>query len=410
MKFNDACAFLSSLAVFGIRPGTERIRYAAELLGNPQNKYKCVHVAGTNGKGSVTAFISSVLKEAGYNVGTYTSPYVFKVNERIQFNLENISDDDFGLIFDRVKEVNEELKKTEYDSLTEFEAKTLGAFIYFEMKNADYAVIEVGMGGRFDATNIINPEISLIASISYDHTEYLGDTIEKIAYEKAGIIKKGVPVISGACKEANKVIGNTAKENGSLFISPEDFRITDLGRSYNLKYCDFELYDIKPSLFGKYQFSNSAISAIACHYLGADEKNIRKGIEKAYLPGRFERIEKNVIIDGAHNTDGAKALVSNLKQLNYNRLVFVTGMLENHSCDDFFDILKDMADVCIVTKSSFVRATPIDKIYKSAIKYFPKVLKADTVPLALKKAKEICDKNDLILVSGSFYTIGEIFD
>ena len=407
MNYNEAIDYLSSLAVFGIRPGTERCAYGAELLGNPQTKYKTVHVAGTNGKGSTTAFISSILKEAGYKVGTYTSPYVFKVNERIQYNLENISDEDFAFVFDKIKSLNEELKKTEYGSLTEFEAKTLGAFIYFEMKGVDYAVVEVGMGGRFDATNIIVPEVSLITSISLDHIEWLGDTVEKIAFEKAGIIKEGVPVISGSCEKADEVIGQAAKEKNALFVSKKDYTVEDKGLCYNLKYKDFQMENIKPGLFGKYQFSNSAISALACHFLGINEKYIRKGIEKAYLPGRFERVEKNVIIDGAHNIDGAKALVSNLKQLDYDRLILVIGMLENHSCDDFFSIIKDYGDICIVTKSSFFRGTPVEKIYESAKKYFPQVLKEKTVPLAIKKAKDIAKENDLILVTGSFYTIGE---
>ncbi|MBQ0104701.1 MAG: hypothetical protein KBT47_01535 [Armatimonadetes bacterium] len=283
MNFDEAVDFLSSLAVFGIRPGTERTRYAAGLLGNPQKKYKTVHVAGTNGKGSTTTFISYILREAGYNVGTYTSPCVFKVDERIQFNLENISDEDFAFVFEKIKRVNEELKKTEYGSLTEFEAKTLGAFIYFAEKNVDYAVIEVGMGGRFDATNIIEPEVSLITSISLDHTEYLGDTIEKIAFEKAGIIKPNTPIISGADEKANAVIGKTAEENHAPFIS--DFKIKDKGRSYDLEFSlpgsltdikekmagagleitgsvDYNINNLRPGLFGKYQFSNSAISVI----------------------------------------------------------------------------------------------------------------------------------------------------
>ncbi|MBQ0104702.1 MAG: hypothetical protein KBT47_01540 [Armatimonadetes bacterium] len=141
--------------------------------------------------------------------------------------------------------------------------------------------------------------------------------------------------------------------------------------------------------------------------LGISNECISKGIEKAYLPGRFERAEENVIIDGAHNIDGAKALVSNLKQLDYKRLILVAGMLENHSCDDFFAQLRDMADICVVTKSKFFRATLVDKIYASAVKYFPAVFKADTVPLAVEKAKSFAEEGDLILVTGSFYTIGE---
>ncbi len=408
MKYQEAIDFLSSLAVFGIRPGTERTKYAASLLGNPQEKYKTIHVAGTNGKGSVTTFMSAILKEAGYNVGTYTSPYVFKVNERIQYNLENITDEDFGLIFDKVKEINETLKLTDYGSLTEFEAKTLGAFLYFEQKKVDYAVLEVGMGGRFDATNIITPSVSLITSISLDHTEYLGDTIEKIAFEKGGIIKSSVPVISGACEEANRVLEKIAKENDSLFISPKEYKIEDCGLSYNLKYKDLKLKNIKPSLFGKYQFSNSAISAVACHLLGIKDKYIKSGIEKAYLPGRFERISENIIIDGAHNIDGAKALKSNLKQLKYNRLILVIGMLENHSCEDFLNILGPLCDICVATESTYFKHTPVSKIERVAKKYIPTVHCEDTVQKALSKAKELACIDDLILVTGSFYTIGEI--
>lgn len=407
MKYSEAIEYLSSLAVFGIRPGTERTKYASELLGNPHLKYKTIHVAGTNGKGSTTTFISTILKEAGYNVGSYTSPYVFKVNERIQYNLENISDEDFAKVFDKIKEINEILKNTEYGSLTEFEAKTLGAFLYFEYKQVDYAVIEVGMGGRFDATNIIEPEISLITSIGLDHTEYLGDTIEKIASEKAGIIKPNKPIISGANEEANKVIENVAKENNSLCITNKDFSIITNNLSYDLVYKDFKLENIKPGLFGDYQFSNSAISAIACHLLGIEKEYIIKGIEKAYLPGRFERVEPNIIIDGAHNIDGAYCLKNNLNKLFYDRLILVIGMLKNHSCEDFIGVLKDLVDICVVTKSQFFRATPIDDIYNVAKENISIVYKENTVMEAINKAKEIAKTNDLILVTGSFYTIGE---
>jgi len=413
MNFNEAISYLNSLAIFGIRPGTERTSYAASLLGNPQDSYKTIHVAGTNGKGSTTTFISSILKNAGYNVGTYTSPYVFIPNERIQYNLEYISDNDFAYIINKIKILNEKLENTEYGVLTEFEAKTLATFLYFKIKKVDYAVIEVGMGGRFDATNIITPEVSVITSISLDHTEYLGNTIEEIAFEKAGIIKDNVPVISGANPTANKVISNIAKEKNSPFISVNstngDYIVIPKETSFDVKSKDIYLKDIKCTLTGKYQYYNATCAIAASRLLNIDDEFIYSGIKEAFLPGRFQRVSESptIILDVAHNIDGAKALYDNLKNLKYKNLILVLGMLSNHDSDEFIKTLAPLTNIFIATKSTYFKATDEDIIYNNAKRHISNIYKRDSVMSAVEYAKELATNRDLILVTGSFYTIGE---
>lgn len=412
MKFTEALDFLNSLSVFGIRPGLERINYASKLLGSPQNNYKTIHIAGTNGKGSTSTFVSYILKEAGINTGTYTSPYVFKPNERIQYNSENISDSDFGALFDEIKLLNNELTNSKYGSLTEFEAKTLAAFLYYKEKKVDYAVIETGMGGRFDATNIINPVCSIITSIGLDHTEYLGNTLSEIAFEKAGIIKKEIPCIVSCPSEALSTIETIAAEKKSkLYIIGKDFSGESRGDNFDFLYGNINIKDISPSLTGDFQHSNASLAIMAALLIKENitEDQIKTGIKKTFLPGRFQTIKKNprIIIDGAHNQQAAENLLKTLEKISYKRLILIIGMLSNHSCKEFLEVIGHKADIIIATESSNSKATPAKDIAIAA-KEYSQVLEGTTVKNAITQAQKIASSKDLILITGSFYTIGDI--
>ncbi|MBP5273640.1 MAG: bifunctional folylpolyglutamate synthase/dihydrofolate synthase, partial [Abditibacteriota bacterium] len=328
MDKNQAIEFFSSLAVFGIRPGLERTAKALDMLGLPRAG-RFIHIAGTNGKGSAAAFASSILTEAGLLTGTYTSPYVFSINERFGIGRGYISDADLGSIAEEVKKTNGLLKAESGESLTEFEAKTVAAFIYFARKKTDWNVIECGMGGGSDATNVITPRCSVIVSVGLDHTEWLGSTVREIAREKAGIIKPGVPCVTGAGGEALEEIDRKAEKAGSrVYALGRDFFVRGSG-PFRLE-SDIIETEFEPSLQGAFQPGNAAIAAVAaalCERLSP--KDIQNGIKKAFLPGRFQRISRrpDVYLDGAHNGPAAEALARSLEALGNKKLILVIGML-----------------------------------------------------------------------------------
>lgn len=288
MEYADAIKLLTSQGKFKIKLGLERIRTVLERLGNPQDKLKCIHVAGTNGKGSVCAILSTILREAGFKTGLYTSPHIFEYTERIQINGVQIQPEIFARLVEKVVELS--------DELTEFEILTAAMFKYFADENVDYVVLETGLGGRFDATNVIKSNLcAIITHIDLDHTERLGSTRSKIAFEKAGIIKPDCPLITS---EGYEEIKDTADANNSLFLLVTPFSDTS---------------DL--ALKGTYQGANLAL-ALNCIQLlfpQIPQTVVKSALSKVKHPCRFEFFEdKNLIIDGAHNPNGAVALHESL--------------------------------------------------------------------------------------------------
>ncbi|MBP5737839.1 MAG: bifunctional folylpolyglutamate synthase/dihydrofolate synthase [Abditibacteriota bacterium] len=405
MNFNEAISYLDNLKLFGIKLGLDRTRAVAAKLGSPQEKFRSVHVAGTNGKGSVSAMTAAILRKAGYKTGLYLSPYVFSFGERMQMNGEMIPEQTFADITERVKAAAEEAEAEGLGCITEFEAKTLSAFTYYADSGADFAVIEVGMGGRLDATNIITPAVSVITHISLDHTEYLGGTVAEIAGEKAGIIKPGVPVVtSSANPEALSVIRAKAAESGSAFIHavPE-------GKTLRTPRGDVKL---EPALPGAFQIENAAAAAAAA--LAAlpdiDIEIIEEGIRDAGLPGRMQYIHHNpaVVLDGAHNPGAAAAVRNTLKETEYDKLILVCGMLKTHSAEDFLSVLAPMAEKVIAVQSGNPKARPAGEIKKIAESLGVPAEEIPDVNDALSAATKQAGKKDLILVTGSFYTVAEV--
>ncbi|MCK5283708.1 MAG: bifunctional folylpolyglutamate synthase/dihydrofolate synthase [Nanoarchaeota archaeon] len=364
--------------------GLDKIKQLLEKLNNPQDKLKCIHVTGTNGKGSVCAILSSILTKAGYKVGMYTSPHLKRFTERFQINGKEIQEERLNQLIEKVKPY--------HTDQTFFEITTAIAFLYFAEENVDFLVLEVGLGGRLDATNVITPLLSIITNISLEHTQILGETEEKIAYEKAGIIKKAVPTITLAKGSALKVIKKIAKENNSKLFSPKIKK----NLSLNLK--------------GEFQIENASIALKAVELLKdrkITKESIKKGLNNINWPGRFEFIEDNILVDCAHNPDATKALKNEIKKIRkkYAKVISVVGILNDKDKKAMVRDISSFSDYLIFTKPKIERASNPGEL--SLFTNQRKEIIPD-VNHALKKAKKIANKEDLILVTGSIYTVGEV--
>ena len=334
MNYKEALEYIHSINWQFCKPGLERIEKLCYGLGNPQDKLNFIHVAGTNGKGSFSSMMSSVLKEAGYKVGLYTSPYITKFNERMAINGKPISNKELCEITERVKVIADEME----DKPTEFELVTAIAFEYFALNKCEYVVLECGLGGRLDSTNIVkNVSLSVITGISFDHTSILGDTIEKIAYEKAGIIKENVPVLwCGENKNAEKIILEVAKNRHAPVYFPDHDQIIIKRATLDETFFDYKNFrNVTIKLLGKYQPINSAnvmeaICVLADNGLRIDHPHVIDGLAKARWQARFEKIMETplVIFDGGHNPEGVDASVDSIR--NYfgsNKVYVLTGVM-----------------------------------------------------------------------------------
>lgn len=430
MTYQESLEYLDSLLKFGIKFGLERITALAGAMGNPEKQLRVIHVAGTNGKGSTCTFVASILREAGYRTGLYLSPYVYDVRERIQISGEMISEDDFAALASEIRPVAEEIGKTDLGPVTEFEVKTMMAFLYFARKQVDFAVLEVGMGGRFDATNIAEPLVAVITNISLDHCERLGDTTEKIAFEKAGIIKTGSVVVTAVDDEAAwktilrrcheegtevwRVMSSQAKAAGAS--ADLQLRYSSKGDAFSLRGGEIELTELRPGLKGKFQHVNAATAAAAIFSLERYEvrvtpQAISAGIANAYIPGRLQVLRERpaVVIDGAHNPDAAEKLAKAVpEEFRYRKLILVIGMIQTHPPEEVLAKLVPLASKVIATQSGWMKASPAEAIADAARTLGADVETVGNVPDAVKRALELADPEDLVLVTGSFYTIGEV--
>ncbi|MBW2980888.1 bifunctional folylpolyglutamate synthase/dihydrofolate synthase [Candidatus Woesearchaeota archaeon] len=386
MNYNQSMKYLLSLQHFGTKLGLANITRLLNKLGNPHKGLKVIHVAGTNGKGSVCAMISNILQKAGYRVGMYTSPHLRCFNERFLVNGKKISNEDVA----RLTAVVKRYRKDQ----TFFEVVTAMAFQYFKEKKVDFLILEVGLGGRLDATNVIVPLVSVITNVDIDHTDYLGKNIVNIAYEKAGIIKKNKPVVTAAEGKALKVIENVSKEkNSDLFLVKKPKK------------------RFKLALIGNFQQINAAVAVrtvetLNKYYgLGIAKKSIDLGLETAYWPGRLEFIADNILVDCAHNLACVKILVKELQKIK-KKIILVIGISKDKDKEGMLNLLEPLAYKIVLTKADVPRATDT----KELAKYLKKDYKIIDEPRkALKYAESIAKKNDLILVAGSIYVVGGIY-
>ena len=407
--------WLQQFKPYGIKLGLDRIKYIVDKLGNPERRYRNIHVAGTNGKGTVCRLLSNILLEDGYHVGLYTSPHLYDIRERFIVDNKIIEEEKLLEVISIVKPVVDKLiQKKIYP--TYFEVTTAIAFQYFSMEDVDIAVIEVGMGGRFDATNIITPMVSIITNISLDHQQFLGETIEEIAFEKAGVIKNDIPVITAADKKALKIIEKIAIEkNSPLRYIKKDY-IRRISKNIDRQIFHIELerdYTIETSLLGRQQGENIAIVLAAIEELRKQglkisDESIKNGIKKTNTPGRMELISRKplILLDGAHNIAGIKVLKENLLDFNYDKLILVFGVLKDKNYSDMIDIISENADIIILTQPDTSRASPVNSIIK-LIDETKKVYVTTKVRDAVDQALKVVGKKDMICITGSLYTVGE---
>jgi dihydrofolate synthase / folylpolyglutamate synthase len=425
MNFEQTVHYIENSMRFGCRPGLERTAKLLELLGNPHKNIKCIHIAGTNGKGSTLAMISNIIKHSGYKVGTYTSPHLYKITERMVINGIQISEDHFVKYANMVIDKMNFMEEQNMEVPTQFEMLTAMAFLYFEEMKVDAAVIEVGLGGMYDATNVIDAVLSVITSISYDHMDILGDTIELIAAEKAGIIKKCTSVVlyPQLYKEVEKVIEQVSTEKNAKLIKvstdqakPLAFDI--MGQSFDYSYGEIKLPHLHIPLLGDHQIKNSTVAitaAIELSKLGYDikEEHIRAGLATVEWPCRLSVISKEplIIIDGAHNEDGVNSLKDAIeKYLQDKRLILVLGMLGDKNYSYAVQELAPLAQRVITTEPISPRALKAEQMAEMARKYNQQVEAEVDIIKAIEKAKKSADKDSVIVICGSLYLAGSAYE
>ena len=425
MNFEQTVYYIENSMRFGCRPGLERTAKLLELLGNPHQKLKCIHIAGTNGKGSTTAMLSNILKHAGYRAGTYTSPHLYKITERMLINGEQISEDNFTKYANMVIEKMQYMEANHMEVPTQFEMLTAMAFLYFEEMKVDAAVIEVGLGGLYDATNVIDAILSVITSISYDHTDILGDTIEQIAEEKAGIIKQNTTVVlypqlypaaaqivEEECSRKHcklvKVLAEQAK--------PVSFDI--MGQSFDYSYGDRTLKQLTVPLLGDHQIKNTTVAVTAALELAKmgyriEEEHIREGLRRVEWPCRLSVVSKEplIIIDGAHNEDGVNSLKAAIeKYLKDMKITLLIGMLGDKNYAYAVEQLVPLAHRVIASEPISPRALKAADMAEMAKKYISAVEAEADIIRAIEKAKAQVEAEGVIIICGSLYLAGSAYE
>lgn len=413
MNFNESVEYIHSLLAFGIKPGLERISMLLEMLQNPQDKLKIVHIAGTNGKGSTSTMISNMLIASGKKTGLFTSPYVIDFCERIQINGKNVDKNIFAECVTEVREKIEELNSQDI-IITEFEAITVSAFLCFLKAECEYVVLEVGLGGRFDATNVVKkPEAVVITSISLDHVAILGDTIGKIAFEKCGIIKENVPVITSSNQQddALEVIKETCKnKNCDLIITnPKKTEILDDSILGTLFVYDENVY--KTRLTGNHQIENT-VNAIECaKVLGISEIRIAQGVKNTKMIARMEVIGESPLIirDGGHNEGCAEALYNFLKKYNVKNINLIIGLMADKDVNGYVEKIVPLCKSVVTVTPSNPRALNGEKLKEITEKYCDNCKFINNPKEGYKYIFSDTKDDETILVCGSFYMMSDIF-
>lgn len=372
-NFEEAVDWIHGRLRLGIKPGLERMEWMMDRLGNPHQNITAVHIGGTNGKGSTLSFLRNVLQEEGYSVGSFTSPYFEVFNERISVNGKPAPEEEWTALVNKIKPLADELEQHELGGPTEFEVITAMMFYYFgEMKKVDFVLIEVGLGGRFDSTNIIEPVCSCITSIGLDHVSILGDSYEEIAYEKAGIIKKGTPLVLNVKHAGARqvILSQAEKMNAPVYEFGQQFQIEQIAseeaREQFIYNGDLHL---KTSMSGLHQVENASLAVTMVKTIDHEisRNSIISGLEKTFWPGRFETISQNplVIMDGAHNPEGIEMMVKTVHQkYSARRIHFVFAAVSDKDLTQMISQLDQHADQITFTSFDFPRAAAADDLFK----------------------------------------------
>jgi dihydrofolate synthase/folylpolyglutamate synthase len=423
MNYEQCLVYLDQILNLGIKFGLDNVSVVLASLNNPQKQYPSIHVAGTNGKGSVCAMLSQILIEHNFCPGLFTSPHLVSVRERIQIAGKPISKKNFSRHLTNLRGVVEELiaSKTLLSPPTYFEILSCLAFLHFAEEGADMAILEVGMGGRFDATNVVTPVVSVITTISPEHQKFLGDTQSEIASEKAGIIKPGIPLVCGVEEnEAHLTIRKKAKKLNApffeVFSNGRRLRKEKTIRNFRFEYkLKEEEYVYMPSLLGEHQGKNAAIAIAVARHLSNDWKRLEKsriirGVERAHWPGRLEMISENplVFVDGAHNEEGAKALRKYVEEFISSPIVLVFAVMRDKNIEELSEILFPIAHKVICTKFPFFKAAKPEDIQRRASRFQDRIVIQPDVQQAFQTALQAASSDGVVLVAGSLFLVGEI--
>ncbi|MFZ5645275.1 MAG: bifunctional folylpolyglutamate synthase/dihydrofolate synthase [Bacillota bacterium] len=421
MRYDEAIVYMQNLTKFGFNFGLDRITELLRRFDNPQLKLRTIHVGGTNGKGSTTAMIYSILRESGYSVGTYTSPHLHSYTERYNINGKPIQEQAMADLISELRPHLEDMVQNGFEHPTEFEVGTALGFIYFFRQNVDFLVLEVGLGGAIDSTNVVIPEVSVITNVAMDHMEYLGNTVSEIASVKAGIIKKGVPLVTAATGDALQVILQRSEEMCSpVTIVGKDVRWTEIKHSLDGQFLDIkgargEYKNLFLPLLGSHQQVNAATAVAAVEVLAgnkaiAPDYAVERGIARTVWPARLEIIKHTptIIVDAAHNFDGATSLKSALNEyLQGKRIILVMGMLGDKERSKVMAKLAPGAAAVVVTKPNSPRAGDWHMLGDEARKYANRVDVIEDIAEAVHAGVNMAGPEDVVVITGSFYMVAE---
>ena len=408
MNYTETLNFIHSFKGNGRRPQLERMRWLLKQAGNPQTHFPTVHIVGTNGKGSTTSYLQNILTKSGYQVGTFTSPYITRFNERISINGTEIPDKDLISLVAKAQVLLDDLEEhTAFERPTEFELVTLLMFLYFDLKQVDMAIIEAGIGGRLDSTNVLSPELVICTSIGFDHTETLGDSLLDIANHKAGVMRKNTPILLGRVSAEVEHFFNQKSHDLQAPLAIIDREIQLLpkdNQTIQISYDHWESPNLKLPMLGQHQENNAGLAVTVAHLLAQTfpkitDKSTQEGIEETHWPGRSEWIGNNIYLDGAHNPQGIASLKQVLKDNFTNRKIHILfAGLRRKPLANLLEELKDY-DIT-VTSFDFFEALPLDDYpqnFKCVADYREWLAKAESA-----------DSDDLFVVTGSLYFISEV--
>lgn len=419
LNFQEALDFLYTRHAIGMKLGLEHIQSLVKDLNHPERNFKSIHLAGTNGKGSTASILASIFQCAGYKTGLYTSPHLIHVRERIQINGEMIPENRF------VQYIDENLHLINKNTASYFEIMTAMAFLYFSDENVDIAILETGLGGRLDATNVILPELCVITDISFDHTKTLGKTLKEIAGEKAGIFKDQIPVVTGVQRPSIiTLLKQMAEQKSAPFYATREAvrtkteRLDDTGCQFSFQYDSTDLESLHLNLIGSHQVKNANTALMAVHVLKQNgwlisEEAVRSGLNQVNWPARLQFFpgSPKLLVDSAHNQAGVKNLIYALKEImQFKRLIFVFGVLKDKEYSAMLEMIASVSDFILFTKPNNDRALDPNMLQKNSVIQHKPTEVHEQVKDAIERAYILADEDDLICAAGSIYFVGEFLD
>lgn len=412
-KYDDAIAWIESVKRFGDKLDLSRMEIACQLLGNPEKSLHVIHVAGTNGKGSTVSYVKEILLEEGYNVGTFTSPYIVRFNERITYNHNDISNDNLLYYINKVKALHDQVLQDHHEVITFFELVTLMSFLFFKDHPCDFVIYEVGLGGRLDATNVVNPLLCAITSISFDHMGVLGDTLESIALNKLGIVKEGIPLITSVQEESLlPLFTKYTKDKNALLTLVNRQDVTNVDYETGTRF-QYKGHQYRLTMLGDHQINNAILSLEIIMNLEerglckTSQKSKYNGLNKAHWPGRLEQFG-SVFLDGAHNIGGAIALSRSLQLLFSDKKIKVLyATMADKDYEKVIQTLDPHVDEIVFTQFDYPRCEEAEKAFltcQSHIKHASATYNEDAIQ-SFHHYRNTLEKNEILLVTGSLYFV-----